>query len=51
MPTFLLCLLLAAISGGGTYAFTDDGQLAAIVVAVVAITTWCGVALLLVLDD
>lgn len=51
MPTFLLGLLLAALSGVGTYAYTSSGQLTAIVAAVVAVCTWCSAALILILDD
>lgn len=51
MITFLLGLLLGGISGGGTYALTTDGHLAAIVGAVVAVACWLGVAVVVFIDD
>lgn len=51
MPLFLLGLLLGALSGGGTYALTSDGQLGAVVGVVAAVVTWCGYALVVLVDD
>lgn len=51
MPVFIAGLLLGAISGGGTYAFTGDGQLGAIVGVVVAVLCWLGVAAVVLIDD
>lgn len=51
MPTFLLGLVLRAISGGATYGLTADGQLAAIVGAIAAVLTWLGIASLIIADD
>jgi hypothetical protein len=51
MFIFFLGLLLGALSGGGTYHFTDDALMAAVVAGVAAICTWCGKALLLLLID
>ncbi len=51
MPTFILGLLLGAISGAVTYGLTVDGQLAAIVGAITAVLTWLGIATLLIADD
>ncbi|MFE2497139.1 hypothetical protein [Streptomyces scopuliridis] len=51
MANFLLGLLLGAISGGITYGLTADGQLAAIVGAVVLVLAWLGIAAVLVIDD
>ncbi|WP_158920596.1 hypothetical protein [Streptomyces sp. NBRC 109706] len=51
MPLFLLGLLLGALSGGGTYALTSDSQLAAIVGLIVAVVTWLGHALIVLVDD
>jgi hypothetical protein len=49
--TFLLGLLLGGISGGGTYALTADGHLAAIVSAVVTIACWLGITAVIFIDD
>ncbi|MDT6983721.1 hypothetical protein ACFSUJ_12105 [Streptomyces lusitanus] len=51
MPTFILGVLLGAISGGVTYGLTTDGQLAALVGAVAAVLTWLGVTALIFADD
>ncbi|MFE7899208.1 hypothetical protein ACFU3E_17095 [Streptomyces sp. NPDC057424] len=51
MPTFILGVLLGAISGGITYGLTSDGQLAAIVGAIAAVLTWLGIASLILADD
>jgi hypothetical protein len=51
MPLFLLGIALGTLSALGTYAFTADGQLAAIVGAVCAVLTWLGLATFAVLDD
>ncbi|WP_416975633.1 hypothetical protein [Streptomyces sp. 4F14] len=51
MPTFILGLVLAALSGGITYGLTTDGQLAAIVGTIAAVLTWLGIATLLIADD
>ncbi|MBD0838773.1 hypothetical protein [Streptomyces sp. TRM68416] len=50
MPVFLLGLVLAALSGGGTWALTADGQLALVVGVVVAVLTWLGHAFLILID-
>jgi hypothetical protein len=50
VPLFLLGIALGALSGLGTYVFTTDGQLAAIVGIVCAVLTWLGIATLAVLD-
>lgn len=51
MPTFLAGLILGALSGGVTWALTSDGQLGAIVGALVALACWLGVALIVFIDD
>ncbi len=51
MPTFILGVVLGAISGGVTYGLTTDGQLAALVGVVAAVLTWLGVAALIFADD
>jgi hypothetical protein len=51
MGTFLLGIALGAVSGLGTYALTGDGQLGAIVAAVIAVLAWLGVAAVLFIDD
>lgn len=51
MPTFIAGIVLGAISGGGTFAFTGDGQLGAIVGVIVAVLAWCGVAAVIFIDD
>lgn len=50
MPIFFLGLLLGGLSGGGTYWLTQDGGLATLIGVVAAIVTWCGVAVVVVLD-
>lgn len=51
MPTFLAGLILGAISGGGTWIFTHDSALSALVAAAVAVCCWLGIACVLFLDD
>ncbi|WP_158708797.1 hypothetical protein [Streptomyces sp. NRRL S-920] len=51
MITFVAGLALGGLSGGLTFAATADGQLAAIVGAVVMVLCWVGVAAVVVLDD
>jgi hypothetical protein len=51
MPLFLLGLVLGGLSGGVTYALTNDGQLAAILGAVAMVLTWLGLATLVIADD
>lgn len=47
MPIFFLGLLLGALSGGGTYSLTDNGQLGALV----GVACWLGVAAIVLIDD
>lgn len=49
--TFIIGLLLGGISGGLTYALTDDSELGLIVGVIVTVLAWLGVAGILVLDD
>lgn len=49
--TFLLGVILGAVSGGLTYALTAEGLLALIIGAVVMILTWLGFAGVIVIDD
>lgn len=51
MSLFILGLVLGGLSGGGTYAFTDDGQLGLLVGAIAAALTWLGLATIILADD
>ncbi|MFD3815130.1 hypothetical protein ACFWRZ_08690 [Streptomyces rubiginosohelvolus] len=51
MFTFLLGLLLGALSGIGTHLFTGDPQLGAIVGVIAAVVTWLGIAVLVFCTD
>lgn len=50
MPIFIAGLLLGALSGGGTFAFTGDGGLAVVIGAVSCVLTWLGVATVIFMD-
>ncbi|QJT04380.1 hypothetical protein G9272_32195 [Streptomyces asoensis] len=51
MPTFILGVILGAVSGGVTYGLTADGQLAGIVGVIATVLTWLGIASLISADD
>ncbi|MFC9429291.1 hypothetical protein [Streptomyces sp. NPDC056987] len=51
MPSFLFALLLGALSGGGTYLYTDAAALAVIVGLVVFVAAWLGVFAIVLFDD
>ncbi|WP_157877365.1 hypothetical protein [Streptomyces odonnellii] len=51
MPTFLIAVLLGLISGGGTYAYTGNADLAAIVGLVVFAAVWLGIYAIFLLDE
>lgn len=51
MPVFILGLLLGALSGGGTYLFTEDSGLSLLIGLAVAVAVWFGTMLIVVLDD
>ncbi|MGW3321105.1 hypothetical protein [Streptomyces virginiae] len=50
MPRFLAGLILGGISAGLTYAASTDPQLAALIGAIAAILTWCGILTLIIGD-
>lgn len=51
MAVFLAGVLLGGLSGGGTYACTGDGHLAAAAGVAAALATWLGIATVLLFDD